>query len=160
MDFERVELETYNALAEKPYEVVLGGKKILFYPLSLEDRDEMSVYASFLPTVDDEKEDMLAEAIACGKYSKEIANFIAAASRQRSILPTIALREWHRRKKKERVFKLSLKEASSGEIYNAIKNICEHIHPAFFLDIIITLKGTNMLKPTKTQETNQTAPGP
>lgn len=155
-----VEKETYNALQEKPYQVILGGKKLSFYPLSLEDREEMSVYASTLPTIDMgsiKDENVIAEAISCGKYAKEMASFISAASRQKSILPSLWLRNWHRRKKKDYVYKLALHEASSGEVYNAFREILKHIHPAFFLDIIITLKGTSILKPTK--ETSLTAPG-
>jgi hypothetical protein len=148
-----VEEKTALALSGASCELTLGGRSYTFRPLSLCDREQISVLASVLST--SVREDMtdgelLKEAVACGRYGKVIALIISAGAHVRGFAPLAAFRRW-------RLYRAAYRSASTPEIMACVKHILEGIEPAFFLGIIISLSRQNMLKPTK--ETEATAPG-
>jgi hypothetical protein len=146
-----VEKKTASILAQKAYEVILGGRKFGFKPLSLSDREEMSAIAStvkeaFGSEIGDG--DAMAEAIRCGKYAGQIAAFIATGAHVRGFMAFI---------RRRMIYRAAYRSASTEELILCMHSILDHIEPAFFLSIIISLNRQNTLKPTK--ETEATAPG-
>jgi hypothetical protein len=140
-----------SALAQKPFEVILGGRKFGFRPLSLSDREELSVIVSSIEvSVDDGMSDgeLMKEAIRCGKYGRQVASFVATGAHVRGF--AASFRRWL-------VFRRAYKHASIDELVSCIRSILDQVEPAFFLGIIISLSRQNILKPTK--ETAATARG-
>lgn len=153
-----IETEVAAALNQDPFEVKIGNRIVMFNRLSLSDREKISAYSSVLPKFDDPegRKDILYDAIEAGRYSKILARIISIASKPKS--------DWrffnnlHIRYQKRKVYKAMMSEPmSTYDLYDIYKKIAMQIGPAFFLDIFISLKGANHLKPTK--ETDQTAPG-
>jgi hypothetical protein len=139
------------ALAQKPYEVILGGKKFNFRPMSLSDREEISAIVSGIEvSVNREMRDgeVLSEAIRCGKYGRRVAAFVATGAHVRGFLAGLRRRI---------IFRRAYKYANPEELMACVRSILDHVEPAFFLGIIISLSRQNMLKPTK--ETEATARG-
>jgi hypothetical protein len=146
-----VEKKTASILAQKAYEVILGGRKFKFKPLSLSDREEMSAIAStvkesFGGEIGDG--DTLAEAIRYGKYAKQIALFIATGAHVRGFMALV---------RRRLIYRAAYRNASIEELILCMHSILDHVEPAFFLSIIISLSRQNTLKPTK--ETEVTVPG-
>lgn len=153
-----IEFEAARALNQEPFEVLIGDKLVLFQKLSLSDREKISAYSSLLPEIDDveNRPDILYDAIECGKYAKLLARIISIAANPKS--NWFLFKNIHIEYQKKRIYKLLLKEQMTiHELYALYVKIAEQIGPAFFLDIIISLRGTNRLKSTK--ETKPTAHG-
>jgi hypothetical protein len=148
-----MEDKALKTLTEASCKVKLGGREFEFKPISLADREKISVLAAKIDinaaniTTDGE---MLNEAIRCGKYARHLAAFITVGAHIRD-LPLIASI------KRKRLFKAAFHRASNEEIMHAVICILEHIEPAFFLKCIISLNRQNILKSTK--ETEATAHG-
>ena len=151
---ENVEKKVFDALAQAPYTVTLGGKEFKFRPMSLSDMQEISVISGTIGTdgtngMDDER-NILQDAIASGKYAQQIAKIISVGAHVRGF----RVFEKARRRK---LFRYVYEHATIDEVYEAIKQIFTNSHPAFFLNIITSLCPKNMLTPTK--ETEATALG-
>jgi hypothetical protein len=141
------------ALGEKPYDVILGGKRFKFRPVSVRDREEMAAIASEIRyEIRDGATDgeLLDAAIRYGKYGGHIARFIAAGAHVRGFP---LLRHIRRR----RIFRAAYGRATDSEIMSALNGIFNHIRPGFFLLFITSLNRQNILKGTK--ETEATVPG-
>jgi len=170
---ESVERKVFDALAQASYVVRLGGKEFEFRPMSLSDRQEISVISGTMWTDGtigtDEEENVLRDAIAAGKYARQIAEIISVGAHVRGFkvssfrfqvsglkvcIPFGVASEKARRNK---VFRYAFKHASIEEIYEAVKHLFINSHPAFFLNIITSLCPKSILTPTK--ETAATAPG-
>lgn len=147
-----IELEVAKALAQEPFIITIGEKELLFNKLSLAEREKISAHASLLPLIDidlsDENTKKLSDAILAMKYSRTLAEIITIAAKVKS--------DWRYFKKlniwfkKRNIFKAIYNEPMTiFELYDIYKRIAVQIGPAFFLDIIISLKGQNHLKPTK-----------
>ena len=149
---EKVEEKTAAALAQKHYTVILGGKKFKFFPVSLSDREEISVLAAEIRTAVSGGEptdaELLAEAIRCGQYGRRIAGIIATGAHVRGF--GAAIRRW-------RIFHAAYRHACIEELILCASSLFDHMNPAFFLNIIISLNRQNMLEQTK--ETKATARG-
>jgi hypothetical protein len=146
-----VEKRTAATLAQKPYRVVLGGRVFHFRPMSLSDREEISAMVSTVrASVGEDMADgeLMAEAVRCGKYARQVAEVIATGAHIRGFLAPFL--RW-------RVYRRAYRDASTEELMLCVNSILDHTEPAFFLGIIISLSRQNTLKPTK--ETGATAPG-
>ncbi len=159
MSTQSVEQQVAKALLQQSFEIEIDGKKYLFNKLSARDRIEISRYSSQLPDIEEEElnsMDKLGLAVEYGEYSGILMKIFAIASNQKTSWPIFRKQRiaWKRRK----VYN-SLMDSRMNfiELYTIYKKIAEQIAPAFFLNIISSLKGTNHLKPTR--ETDQTAPG-
>jgi len=170
---ESVEKKVFDALAQASYTVRLGGKEFEFRPMSLSDRQEISVISGTMGTDEtmgtDDERDILKDAIEAGKYSRQIAEIISVGAHIRKFrvscfkfqvlgfrirIPVgIAFEKARRRK----LLHYAYEHANIDEIYEAVKHIFINSHPAFFLNIITSLCPKNILTPTK--ETVATAPG-
>jgi hypothetical protein len=138
-----VEKKAASVLAQKSYEVILGGRKFKFSPISLSDREEMSAAVSTIEASIQEgmsDGEALMEAIRCGKYAKQIASFIATGAHIRGFAAHFR-RRW--------IFRKAYLSANVEELVMCVNSIFDHMEPAFFLGIIISLSRQNMLKPTK-----------
>jgi hypothetical protein len=145
------EEKTADALSQSAYEVTLGGRKFKFRPMSLSDREEISAIASGIEAFEVKEMsdgETLAEAIRYGKYARRIASVVATGAHVRGFAAFL---------RRRRIFRKAYRDASVEELVMCIKSIIEHVEPAFFLSIIISLSRQNMLKPTK--ETGATARG-
>ena len=159
-----------ETLAQKSYKVTLGGKEFEFNPISLSDREEISVYAAKLKAeIDTQDTDgvLLSKAIECGKFGKEIAKIISICAHLRGSVSVkkeikkyiffkseveFEITEEERRKE---IYEYAYKMASTEELQDCVMKLAEQINPAFFLSIIISLNRQNTL--TKTKETEATA---
>jgi len=169
-----IEKKVFDALSQSASMVTLGGKEFEFRPASLSDRQEISVISESLPPApvenpDEENPDILRDAIAAGKYARQIAEIISIGAHVRGWkfrsfrfsvfglqvrIPYMVVSEKARRGE---LFRYAYHHASIEEIYEAIKRIFIESHPAFFLNIITSLCQRSLLTPTK--ETEATAPG-
>jgi len=163
---DNVEKKVFDALAQAPYTVTLGGKEFEFRPMSLSDRQEISVISGTMEThgivVSDGEQDILQDAIAAGKYARQIAEIISVGAHVRGWkfrFPSVKnLRIFHSEKARRRnLYRCVYEHANIDEVYEAIKQIFVNSHPAFFLNITTSLTPKSILTPTK--ETAATAPG-
>jgi hypothetical protein len=148
-----VEEKAAAALSGSSYEACLGGCRFKFRPMSLSDREEISAIVSGIEfSLDLDKGlgdgEALSEALRCGKYGRRIARFVSTGAHVRGF--GSSFRRW-------RIFRKAYREASTEELVACIRSILDHVEPAFFLGIIISLNRQNILK--KTRETGATAPG-
>jgi len=170
---ESVEKKVFDALAQASYVVTLGGREFEFRPMSLSDRQEISVISWAMGTDGtlgtDGEENVLRDAIAAGKYARQIAEIISVGAHVRGFkvsgfrfrvsglnicIPFGVAFEKARRGK---LFRYAFHHASIDEVYEAVKHIFINSHPAFFLNIITSLCPKSILTPTR--ETEATAPG-
>lgn len=161
---ETVEKKAFETLAEKPYTVTLGGRKFEFHPVRLVDRQEISAISSTIDLggIVGGEENVFRDALAAGKYARQVAEIITAGAHVRGIRKKrkrlfglfTAISE---KKRREELFRCVYEEATIEEVYEAMKQIFIHAHPAFFLNITTSLSQQNILKPTK--GTAATAPG-
>lgn len=153
-----IETEVTEALNQSSFDVKIGNKTYAFNKLSLSDREKISMYSSILPELDklDEIDDALYKAIDAGRYSKVLARIITIASKPKSNWKIF--RNLHINIQKRKIYKALMNEPMEiMELYAIYRKIARQIAPAFFLDIIISLRGSNHLKPTK--GTGQTVHG-
>jgi hypothetical protein len=145
------EEKTAAVLSQRAYEVCLGGRRFKFRPMSLSDREEISAIASTIEfSIDQEMRDgeALSEAIRCGKYARQIASFVSTGAHVRGFASFI---------RRGLIFRAAYRQASVEELLLCVQSILDHIEPAFFLSIIISLSRQNLLKPTRA--TGATVPG-
>lgn len=161
---DNVEKKVFEALAQSSYKVTLGGKEFEFLPMSLSDRQEISVISDGIPVVEasDNEADIFKDAIAAGRHTRQIAEIISIGAhirgwRVRKVklfgkieLPVGVASEKARRRE---LFRYAYECASIDEVYEVVKMIFVNSHPAFFLSIITSLCPKNILTPTK--ETGQ-----
>ena len=166
---DNVEKKVFDALAQAPYKVTLGGKEFEFRPMSLSDRQEISAISDSIPIVEisEGESDTLKDAIEAGKHSRQIAEIISVGAHIRGdkvrkakigniIIPwqTVTVTE---KEQRDELFRHVYENTPIDEIYEAVKLIFVNSHPAFFLNIITSLCPRDILKPTK--EIEATAPG-
>jgi hypothetical protein len=174
-NMDTVEKKVFDALAQKSCTVTLGGKEFEFRPMSLSDRQEISVISENLPPAPstgggeadaEGEQDVLKDAIAAGKYARQIAEIISVGAHVRGDIVRkekiwFGLREREvvitEAERRQELFRYAYEHASFVEVYEAVKQVFVNSHPAFFLNITTSLCPKNMLKPTK--ETAATAPG-
>lgn len=163
---DNIEQHIFDALAQRPFIVTLGGKPFQFKPMSLSDRQEISVISSELPEIKipEDNEEQLSLSLSSGKYSRQIADIITAGAHIRGWkvirkkifgkeIPVFIMSE---RAQRRQLRKYAYFHASTIEIFEAVKLVLLNSNPAFFLHIFHSLN-QNLLKPTK--ETDQTAHG-
>ena len=166
---ESVEKKVFDALAQEQFIVTLGGKEFEFRPMSLSDRQEISVISESIggafatkETNDDSEQYVFKDAIAAGKYARQIAEIISIGAHIRGWrfryknLKRFRFFQSEKARRRE-VFNYAYYHADIQEVYDAIIQIFAKGRPAFFLDITTTLCLQNQLKPTK--ETAATAHG-
>jgi hypothetical protein len=168
---ESIEKKVFDALTQASYKVWLGGKEFEFRPMSLSDRQEMSVISERIPNMEakENDSDVFKDSIAAGKYAREIAEIISVGAHVRGWkvsgfkFEVFGLKFWipcgiaTEKARRRKLFLYAYEHATVEEIYEAIKQIFVNSHPAFFLNIITSLCPKNLLKPTK--ETEATAHG-
>ena len=165
---ESVEKKVFDALSQASYMVTLGGRAFEFRPTSLSDRQEISVISERIPNMETptDEQHIFQDAIAAGKYARQIAEIISVGAHVRgwrfSIFRFSDMRfpifRFQTEKARRRdLFRYAYEHASIDEVYEAIKQIFLNSHPAFFLNIITSLCPKNLLTPTK--ETEATAHG-
>ena len=164
---ETVEKRAFEALSQAPFTVRLGGRDFEFRPMSLSDRQEISVIAGGItpksPEGDFKGQDVFKDAIAAGRYARQIAEIISIGAHVRGwrFLSLNNIRSFRifqsERSRRRELFRYAYERANIQEIYDAIIQIFGKGHPAFFLDITTTLSLQNQLTPTK--ETAATVPG-
>lgn len=151
------ENKTFEALAQKPFMVMLGGKEYEFYPMSLSDRQEIAAISSTIPETIQESDESFSDALKLGAYARQVAEIVAVGAHIRGSkikyfrmfgknVPVWVQSEKARR---QELFEMAYEKASIIEIFNAIKDIFIHSNPAFFLNIITSLSQKNLLTPTK-----------
>jgi hypothetical protein len=146
-----IEERTSAALSEASYEVSLGGRRFRFRPMSLSDREAISALASGIAPFegrDMSDGELLTEAVRYGRYGRRIASIVATGAHVRGFAAFF---------RRRLIFRRAYRDASVEELTLCMKRIFDHVEPAFFLSIIISLSRQNMLKPTK--GTEATVPG-
>lgn len=159
MSQQSIEQQVADALLQQSFEVEIDGKKYLFHKLSARNRIEISRYSAQLPDIDEEElngMDKLSLAVKYGEYADILMKIFAIASNPKTSWPI--LRKQRIAWKQKKIYNaLMNSQMNFFELYTLYKKIAEQIAPAFFLNIISSLKGTNHLKPTR--ETDPTVPG-
>lgn len=166
-----IEQKVYEVLENEAYTLSVAGENIKFKYASLSDLEKMSAYASVLPSINPETQD-IGEIFESFKYVGILYEIISItlsvdvhidrSKLNRKFLKskeTVYNETYNKvyQEELDKILDIIKRKAKIVEIWALVKSILKENHVFFYLDIIDSLKGTNVLKPTK--ETNQTAHG-
>ena len=144
------EEKVYNLIADKPFNIQLGGKDVRLIPSRLVDDYKISSIISKLGDVV-ESEYITDKDILSLLNAKEIAEIISITAKSTLSIPLIREIDTYFRRK--RAYRLALNRATKSEIAMAVVKIIPQMQLFFYRRAIISLKGQNVLKPTKETET-------
>jgi len=165
-----IEQKAYEVLTNEYYTLIIGGEELKFRYATLDDLQKISAMASALPNIKSDTND--AEQIfESFKYADQLVEIILLTvfidvkidkrTIKRSYLKSAEeiYREIYNKEYTARLEEIRqlISKVKIIESWATIQSILKNNHVFFYLDIIASLKGTNILKPTK--EMSQTAPG-